>query len=228
MIPTFELTDSLSPSLVIQGKELILAAGRVVEVTGEAQHSLAAQVGRALHVHLQEVEAERKRLVRPAVDFQRIINTLADDHCEPLDKEKKRIKKLLEDFDEKEQARVKALKEAQSAEFQRLEVERQNLLNLSKGAGSLSASIAAEQRAVALDQTMREILLAPAYALRAGGMRVKPEDTDFEIVDLHAAVRARPDLFKIEPRASLIKDLPLDANIPGIRLFTKTSVNFVK
>jgi len=219
----------LSPSVIESGKELSLLLDRVVQVTSEAQQNMAAQIGNQVDSHLKSVEELRKKLVAPHLERQREINRVASDHSDPLETKLKRVKRLLGDFQEKELARVEAIKQAQKVEFDRLEAERQKAVVESQTAATLGAQIAAEQRANELLEVSREVLLQPAYALRAGGMRVRSNEVDFEITDLNAAVRARPDLFKIEPRKQLIKDLPLDAKVPGIRLFVKpVEVGFVR
>jgi len=227
------ISDSLTIlplSTVTEGKELSLLLDRVVRVDSEAEQNMAAQIGNQVASHLKAVEELRKKLVAPHVERQREINRTASDHSDPLATKLKRVKRLLGDFQEKEQQRVEAIKQAQKVEFDRLEAERQKAVVESTNAKTLGAQIAAEQRANELLEVSRAVLLEPVYALRAGGMRVKKGEMGYEITDVRAAYAARPDLFyPPEERKQALKDLPVDARVPGIRLFVKpTEVNFVR
>lgn len=206
----------MTDALVHEGKALVLSSARVVEVTCQAQYQLAVQLGRDIHAHLQDCEARRKQQIARSQDYIDSVNLRWKKRTEQLRAIEAKLKALVLPWEKTERDRVAAERQAISEEYHRLEELRVEAV---KAGNSDEAKKLGEQSYAVITQSVRPE--------KADGSRFR-EEVDFEIVDLYAAVRAHPELFKIEPRRSLIKAFPVDAQLPGIRLFTKASVNFVR
>lgn len=173
----------------------------IKQVTNAAENTQARDVAVAIRNHLKEVEASRTQLTKPLLDGQRMLKKVADDHVAPLVAILDRLERLATVFAVEEQARAAAELEA-----------RMSLLKEAKTADEANMVI-------------NELVL---NAQKAQGQQLRNK-LCWEVTDINALVKARPDLCKIEPKGSAIQSccVPDMPNLPpGLKLWWDTKTVF--
>lgn len=209
--------------------ELVLNSRKVTTVVNAEQAEAAVANARDIRTWVKEVEAARVVLTKPLLEAQRKIKALADDHCAPLIEEQKRVERLYTTFQEAEQRRVAAEEQKRREAFEeaeRLRIEAEEAARKAaegiKTEKQLEAALKKEEVAIAAATKANEIIMAPLpEANRAVGATLK-KVLRWEVTDLNALVKARPDLCKIEAKPSAIQAtcVPEMPNLPpGLRLW---------
>lgn len=211
----------------------------VKKVTNAKEQELAVAAARDVQTYVKSVKDAGLTFRRPINDFVSLIKKTEDEHLAPLLQEQDRIKKLCADFQEKENRRIAAEEAAQreayaKAEQERLELERKANEAALKAAESgkakdMKKADELQNQAAAAEQTVQQILAVPlpekAKPIGLGTRKV----LRWEVTDINALVKARPDLCKIEPKASAINAtcIPEMPNKPpGLKLWWENTATF--
>lgn len=209
--------------------ELILASKEVTAITNPAEQENAVIAAREIRTWLKKVEAARVKLTKPLLDTQRQLKALADDHCAPLLEEQKRVERLVTAFQEAEQRRVAEEERKRREAYEKAEQERIAAEEAARKAAEkvntdkqLATALKKEEIATAAAAKVQDILAAPMPEARKATGAATREVLRWEVTDLNALVKARPDLCKIEPKASAIQAtcVPGMPNLPpGLKLW---------
>lgn len=183
-----------------QRNALVLSAKEIQQVTDATENRQARDAVVAMRQHLKSVEAARTELSRPLREATSQLKALADDHNSPMTVEINRLQSLATEFARQEQERLDADNKAR----QELIAEARN--------GAAIESLLADQPTInrAHGQQSRELLR-------------------WEVTDIEALYKARPDLCRIEPSAKAIQALciPEMPNLPpGLKLWWEKRVVF--
>lgn len=226
---TIELPEVFSASLDVEEKRatLIAESKMVVAVENPEQQQTAVSVGREIQTWCKKVEDARQVLTKPLLDSQRLIKSLADEHCKPLLAERDRIKKLVDGFQAAEARRAAEEERKRQDEIRRLEAEKRKLEEANAPRVSQVAGI--PSRVIATENQLRAAVIAgPVKAAKESGATTK-KVMRFEVTDIRLLVQSRPDLCRIEPNALAIKSscVPEMPNIPpGLKLWWETETSF--
>jgi hypothetical protein len=201
-------------------RDKALACGALVNRVANADDQKAA-VAAQLEVAtvLKLAESARQTAKEPVLDFGRLIDSTTKKFVVELKEEELRLARLVSDFQQLEQAKLRA---AQQAENERLaKIERERAAEMAKAQSHAELDKIAEK----FDQKAKDeapIVFAPA---RVEGQRVK-EDWNFEVTDIWTLARAHPMCVEINPRRSEIKAL-LNAGhkVAGVRSWKETKAS---
>lgn len=233
------VTFSINAEAEQARNELALRGRDITTITTAASNAEAAEVVRDIRAYIKSVETARQTLTKPLLEGQRLLKTLSDDHCAPLLAEQQRIERVAVSFAQAEARRVaeeerKRQEALAKAEEERQEAERVAAAKLAKAEASgstrdIKAAQKAEQAVIAAETATQNIVMAPpAEVARTKGQQTK-KVLCFEVTDINALVKARPDLCKIEAKASAINATctPDMAKVPpGLRLWYEDKVIF--
>jgi len=200
-------------------KENALVKGALVGKVSNADEqkdAVAAQIEVAKVLKL--AESARKTAKEPILDFGRMIDDEAKKFVKELKEEEMRLGRIVADYEQLEQARIRA---AQQAENQRLlEIERQRAAEMAKANSHDDLDKIAEK----FDQKVKEDAPLPQTIkpTRAEGQNIR-EDWDFEVTDIWALARAHPMCVSIEPRRTEVKALLIAGmKVTGVRAWKVT------
>jgi hypothetical protein len=212
----------------IQTQNQLIAASQAIETVCDANsQSFAVEAARDIRTHIKDVEEARVALTKPLLEGQRTLKAIADGYVAPLLAEQKRVERLVTDFQmaelrrvqAEEVARQKAWSEAESKrlaaeEAARLAAERVNTPR------QLDAAIVKEEAARAAQDAAQAILAAPLPTVsKAAGASVR-KVLKWELVDINELYKARPELCKIEAKASAIQATCVpEMPVPGLKLW---------
>jgi DNA polymerase III alpha subunit (gram-positive type) len=220
--------------------EIALSASKVTSVTTAAQNEQAANAVRIIRLHVKEVEDMRQKLTRPLLEGQRLLKALSDDHCAPLLEQKSRLERLAVGFSQAEARRVQEEERIRQAEFRkaeeaRLKAEKEAAEKAAKAdrasatTKDIKAASKAEEKVIAAEAAVQAVIAAPLPEVSKSRGQQTKKVMCFEVTDLNALVAARPDLCKIEAKASAINAVckPDMVNVPpGLRLWYEDRVVF--
>ncbi len=171
----------------------------IQSITCAGENSQARDVCVAIRNHLKSVEAARTELTKPLLDGQRMLKRLADDHVEPLKAELDRIERLATKF--------------AMAEQERAEADAKARMDLAKEA-TTEADFA---------MVINEPVVA---AQKAQGQQLR-QKLCWEVVDIHALYKARPELVRLEANAAAIQACCVpEMPVPGLKLSWDTKTVF--
>lgn len=215
---------------------LALRAREVVTITSAESNTVARNVAVEIRSHIKDVEAARVFLTKPLLDAQALLMSLRRDHVAPLEIELKRLESLATDYalaerrrvEAAEMARREALAEAERVRLAAEDAARKAASRMTTDAG-MEKALAAEQKAAAAEQAVQTIIAAPMPSVERARGQTFGKDLKWEVTDLMALVKSRPDLCKIEPKASAINSscVPEMPNPPpGLRLWWEPRSTF--
>ena len=234
---TIQLPDIFGSTSDVEDKrnELVLASRAVTAVTNATQQDAAVAAARDIRTWVKQVEAARVEITKPLLDAQRKIKTLADDHCAPLIEEQKRVERMVTSFQEAEARRVAAEEEARRVAFEKAEKARIEAEEKARKAAEratteagLEKAIKLEEKATAAAEVANAVIAAPMpTAQRATGTTLR-RVLKWEVTDINELVKARPDLCKIEPKASAIQATcvpEMPNKPPGLKLWWENTTS---
>ncbi len=237
---TLPQTVTIHESAELFRNGLLMEADGITSVTDATSQAHAAAVAKEMHTYIANGEDARQSLVAPFLDGQRKINALAKDHFGPVIAKRDKLGEMISAFQLAERERVQAEERARQAEIERLEAEQRKAQADAMAAQALAMSatedqqvemdIAAAQAVQAVEmarEEQRAVIVAPLPQVQKASGASTKESLDFEVTDLMALVKARPDLCKIEAKASAIKAVcKIGDQIPGLRLFNTVKTSF--
>lgn len=233
------ITYSVSGDAEDHRNELVLDGKAITTITTAAKNEEAGVIVREMRTYVKSVEDMRVILTKPLLEGQRLLKALADDHVAPLKDEIARIERTGLAFVQAERRRVEDEERKrqiafQQAEQERIEAERKAQAAAQKLADDESkrnanAAAKAEVKVIAAEEKVQAIIAAPVPEVaRVKGQQVK-KTLKYEVTDIYALVKARPDLCKIEAKASAINATctpEMPNSPPGLRLWWEESTTY--
>lgn len=223
-----------------QRNQLALAATGIKSVINANDHQAAGAVLANIQAYIKGVRDAGLSFRRPMNDFTSLVKSTEDQHLAPLLNEKERIGRLVADFAVQEARRVAEEERKRMAEFEAKERARQEELRKAEEARlkalesgkkkDLKAAEAQAAKAEAATEQVQTLIAAPMpEASKAAGISVR-KVLKWEVTDIMALVKDRPDLCNITPKASAIQAvcIPEMPNKPaGLKLWweNKTVAN---
>lgn len=214
--------------------QLALRSAKLTAVATAADNESAGAVVREIRAYVKAVEAVRTSITKPLFDAQKLVKSLADDHCAPLLAEQQRIERLAVAFAQAEARRVAREEEERQAAYRKAEAERAALEEkarlLAEKANTEKQQVTAIKTAQAAELKAAEVaaVLAtqPPVAAKSKGQQVRKE-LRVEVTDIRALYAARPDLVKMEVnlagvKATCVPEVP----VPGLKLWWAEKVVF--
>lgn len=216
--------------------DLIAASQSITTITDAVSNNTAREAVVAMRQWVKDVKEMGLKIRRPIDAVTKQVKTIEDDHLSPLLEQIARIERLGTDYALAEQRRVEAAEAARrealaEAERVRLAAEdaaRKAASRMTTDAG-MEKALAAEQKAAAAEQAVQTIIAAPMPSVERARGQTFGKDLKWEVTDLMALVKSRPDLCKIEPKASAINSscVPEMPNPPpGLRLWWEPRSTF--
>lgn len=179
--------------------ELVQSALAITQIACADENDCARNVAVEIRLHLKDVEATRTQLTKPLLDGQRMLKTLASDHIAPLERVLERLERIATAFAITERDRAAAELKA------RLDLAAEAVTDQDFQAVMAEPIV---ERAVAQGQQLRQVLR-------------------WEVTDLDALYRARPDLCRIEAKASAIQAVCVpEMPVPGLKLWWEEKTIF--
>lgn len=215
-----------------QRNQIALRGVAVKAVANAADNESAGAVVRDIRAYVKSVEAMRQTLTKPLLEGQRLLKALADDHCEPLLAEQRRIEGLAVAFAQAEARRVAREEEERQAAFRKAEVERiaaeEKARKLAEKANTEKqqvAAIRAAQAAEAKAADVAKVIAAPMPTVaKTKGQQTK-RVMRYEVTDIRALYAARPELCNITEKASAINAVCVpEMPVPGLKLWWEDKV----
>jgi len=180
----------VTESALNQKRDALILSGEVVTVQSEQDLSDCVAAQSLLRTLIEGMDSTRKELGKPFWDAYKRINDTAKGYSDTLELELMRIEKLANAYTTAQEA-------AKIAENERIMAEQR----------------AAQENPDTPDSARERATLAIAINTRpvVDGARTS-QDIQFEVTDMDALYRARPDLVKMEVR---VRELKVALAIPG-------------
>jgi len=227
LIVSGSLSVSTDPVSVEYRDKLVRGAEFVEEVTDAASQEIAVAMLRDLKQLQRDVETTRAKLKEPVLAAGRKLDQLAKDHVAPLEGHVLRLGRLIAGFQQREAARVAEEERARAkAIADAEEQEKAKKLEAAAAAGTiqteadLNKAIEAEAQAKAAVAQTDALIRAPLpEPVREKGVHIKAK-LDFEVLDIGALYRFKPEWVKMEPRrAEILAVNTVHSVVPGLRFF---------
>lgn len=232
-----EVSGLGTPSVVItpaafEARRVALEASRAVtEVKDAMSQAAAVEAAAAVRNLAKLVEASREEAKAPVLKLGKAIDSLAKDFVVDLKTEDKRLSLIIGAFAEHERAKAAAAeaaarKEEEMVKERLAQQERARIGQETAGrTGTLLQDLDAKREAAAVEIVgIRQTAAAAAVATPDGvGVR---KNWKFEVEDVDALYKARPDLCVIEPNNAAIRAIMKPNNgkpIPGLRIWSETA-----
>jgi hypothetical protein len=216
--------DLISPDVQTERNALVLSAAEIKAVTTSSQNNRAGQTVVAMRKHVKATTADRMTITRRFDDAKKIVMDFFEAHNLPLEGEIIRLQRLGTAFVESENRRVAIEEKKRGDEFEaKLKAEMEALAAAEKAATPVQEMIANRKLEIAQAATMKIINAPEPEVEKAKGQSFKQVlkwEIDESTGGILALVKARPDLCKIEAKASAINavchpNLP----VPGLKLW---------
>lgn len=233
------VTYSVSGGAEERRNELALRGRGITTITTAAANEEAGAVVREMRAYVKSVEDMRVILTKPLLDGQRLLKALADDHVGPLKDEITRIERTGFAFVQAERRRIEEEERKRQEAFAKAEQERVEAEQKAAAAArkladdeskrNVNAVAKAEVKVIAAEEKVQAIIAAPPPEVaRVAGQKVR-KTLKYEVTDINALVKARPELCKIEAKASAINatctpEMPNPP--PGLRLWWEESTTY--
>jgi hypothetical protein len=192
---------AVTPEAEERRNVLAESASTIRAVTTAAENLAARNVAVEIRTYLKDVEAIRTQLTRPLRDATALLKTVADDHVAPLAAELERLERIATAFAVAERTRAEAEEKAR-------------------------LDLAAEAKT---EEQFQAVMAEPTAAARVARGQQLRKVLRWEVTDIAALVKARPDLCKIEPKGSAIQAvcIPEMPNLPpGLKLWWEEKTVF--
>lgn len=206
----------------------------IVVVNSPATQANATAIAVSAQGFLKRLEASRKDVKAPILAIGKKIDALADELAAPVKAEMNRVGQMVAKFQQAEAIRVEQeRKEREKAEREAMDLARLAAEEARQAADKITTesdmtkAIEAEETAKQLEAEMYSTLTAPQpKAIKAEGSVVK-KVLKYEVLDITAAFKAAPHLFKVEIKPSAVNSTcTKDTVIPGMRFWEEIGASF--
>ena len=211
---------AIVPAALEARRVALAASGECKAIASAADLDAAGAALTAIKALTRSVEDSRKDVKAPVLDVGRRIDAVAKDYLAPLEAEGKRLSVLVGAF--QEAARRKAEREREEAARIQAEAVAEMARKQAEAMAAGDEAAADAARAEAADK----IAEAQLAAINAEGPKAEGIVTrtawKFEVVDVDALFKARPELVLMEPNNAAIRAVIKASNgkpIPGLRIW---------
>lgn len=211
--------------------KLLADAGTVTTVTDRLDADSATVVLRDLSKFLKDIEDSRETVKAPVLKVSREIDAIAKELVAKVRIEADRISKLCGTFEAEERRKAEDARRAAEAEAARIafEAAKQTRAAIAAAptqeAGLKAADSIAGAAQVAIHEVKAAAVAIAPPKVAASTLRA---NVCFEVTDMAAFYRAKPELVNLEPNGTAIRAI-LKANpnlvVPGLRHWTEDKLN---
>jgi hypothetical protein len=222
------VTANASQQAFEQRDSLAITAATVETVANATQAEHAAAVLRDVKRFTRLVEESRKLVKAPVLELTKRIDGLAEELTAHLESESVRISKLLGNFTaEQNRLAEKAAREAQEKERRIREEAAAELARAQAMARNDEQAEADTERieAQTFDRIVEARTSGTLVAAKPAGIATRTV-TRYEVEDIHALYRARPEMVRLTENASVINAVlrgSPNLKIPGLRTWTESA-----
>lgn len=209
-------------------REDILATTRSVTAVADAMDAeIAADALRLVTGLVKEVEDARTTIKAPVLELGKKIDATAKGFAADLATEKTRLERILGDYQAAERAKADKLRREAQEEADRLAHEAQKAAvaadrATNSGDADRTQQVAAAAETKAIEARVNVATIAPTAP---AGVAVR-QNWKYEVTDIKALFKARPDLCVIEPNAAAIRaQIPHNQDIPGLRIWQEAKAS---
>ena len=203
------------------------AAARVGEVADAMDAEDAADALRLLAALSKETEAARKIVKEPVLALGKKIDETAKTFIADVEREKARIETALGTHQAAERRKADEARRAAEIEANRKAAEAARAAIVADHAATQAEADRAQQAAAKAEVEAAEarIVAAEISPTKPAGVAVR-ETWKFEVTDINALFKARPDLCLIEPNNAAIRaQIQHNQSLPGLRIWQEAKAS---
>jgi hypothetical protein len=215
------------PEVYTRRDVAVLEARQITSIGDAFEAESAADALRAVSTIAKEIEEARKIVKDPVLALGKKIDETAKTFVADLITEKDRLQRLLGDHQAAEQRKADKLRREAQEEADRLAREAATAARAAERATTDGQAEQAQQAAAVAEVKAVEARVAVADIKRDGpsGTMLR-QAYKFEVTDINALFKARPDLCVIEPNGAAIRaQIPHNQNIPGLRIWQEAKAS---
>ena len=217
----------IQPAAYARRDAILTTSRRVLTVSDAMEAEEATDSLRSLAALCKEVETIRKEIKAPVLELGKKIDAIAAEFIGDAAAEKARLETALGTYQAAEQRKADAARRAAQEEADRLareaaKAQREAERATTDGEQDRTQQAAAQAEAKAIEARVVAAEIAP---VKPAGVAVR-QPWKFEVVDINALFKARPDLCVIEPNnAGIRAQIPHNQNIPGLRIWQEAKAS---
>lgn len=206
----------------------ILATTRAVTSVVDAMDAeMAAHALRLVTGIVKEVESSRVEIGKPILELTRKINSIAKEFSQDLADEKARLESILGEYQAAERRAADAARRLAQDEANRFAADAARAQHAVERAVSATEIERSQQAAAELEVKAIEarVAVSAIAAIKPEGVAVRSL-WKFEVIDINALFKARPDLCVIEPNnAGIRAQIPHNQSLPGLRIWQEAKAS---
>ena len=215
--------DLIPAEMTTQREQFLLCASGIKSITTADANSMAGQTVVEMRKHVKEIESQRKERTKILDDAKKLLMDFFGSHNQPMIDQIDRLQKLGNNYIEEQQRKVAAEEKKRREEFeaaQRAQFALDDAARKAAEQGSITQQMIANRKLEAAKANVQAVIAAPEPVMEKAKGQTTKQVLRYEVTDILALVKARPDLCKIEAKASAINstchpNLP----IPGLKLW---------
>lgn len=217
----------LKPDAIVRRDSALVIARRVTSVTDAMEAEEAADALRLLTSLAKETEAARKVVKEPVLELGKRIDDTAKTYIADVATEKARLETALGTYQAAErkkadEARRLAEQEARKKADEAARAAADAEFATTQAEQDRAQQVAAQAETAAIEA---RVAVANTAATKPAGVAVR-QPWKYEVTDINALFKARPDLCVIEPNAAAIRaQIPHNQNIPGLRIWQEAKAS---
>jgi hypothetical protein len=199
--------DLIPSEMTTQRDQFLLCASGIKSITTSDANAMAGKTVVEMRKHVKSIESERKERTKILDDAKKLLMDFFGSHNESLVAEIDRLQKLGTSFIESENRRVQAEEQKRRDEFeaaQRAQFALDEAAQKAEQSGSITQQMIANRKLEAAKANVQTIIAAPEPTMEKAKGQTMKQVLRYEVTDILALVKARPDLCKIEAKASAI------------------------
>jgi len=207
--------------------EALTRAQAVLSVGDAMDAAEASDALRLLTQLSKQVEAARVEVGKPVLELTRKINATAKDFIGEVLEEKARLEGILGTFQAAEARKADAARRLAQDEANRFAADAARAQHAVERAVSDFEIERSQQAAAELEVKAIEarVAIAAIAAIKPEGIALR-QSWKFEVVDINALFKARPDLCVIEPNnAGIRAQIPHNQSLPGLRIWQEAKAS---
>lgn len=214
----------IAPDSFERRDDILATTGSVTTIEDALDADIAANALKLVSGICKEVESARTHIKAPILEIGKKIDATAKDFVADLAAEEARLGRLLGDYQAAERAKAHRLRVEAEQEAQRLaRAAEQAQLTANRAQNQPEIQQQADKaEAKAVEARVAVAIIAP---VKPAGVSVR-ETWKYEVTDIAALFKARPDLCIIEPNTAAIRaQTPYNQAIPGIRCWKEAKAS---
>jgi len=215
------------PEVFTRRDVAVLEARQITSIGDAFEAECAADALRGVSTIAKEIEAARKIVKDPVLALGKRIDETAKTFVADLLTEEARLQRLLGDHQAAQQRKADKFRREAQEEADRLAREAATAARAAERATNDAQAEQAQQAAAVAEVAAVEARVAVAEIKREGPSGTVLRQTyKFEVEDIKALFKARPDLCVIEPNGAAIRfQIPHNQQIPGLRIWCEAKAS---